>query len=385
MKKAILLLSVISGFNASAQWKLSGNLGTDANKDFIGTLDKESLVVRVDNRERMRFNRFGRFTFHGLNTAGQVTGKNLFLGGGADNPGTSVNNTVLGLGALTLLTVSGDGNTAVGNNVMAAMTSGGANTGLGQNALLLAADGTGNTAVGTSAMEGSGIHYNNTAVGYGAMSRPNAVAGDYVTNNIAVGGSALPNLANGSYNVGVGNTALKRLESGENNVALGGDAGYNLEKGSFNIFIGSQTTATETAIDNQLNIGNWIIGNNGTIGIGQFTHPLPADGIAPDGEKYLLFVKEGIRTEKLKVDVAADNGWADYVFKKDYQLLPLKEVESFIQQNGHLPEVPSTAEAIKNGVELKAMNILLLKKIEELTLYSIEQQKRIEALENQRK
>jgi len=100
-----------------------------------------------------------------------------------------------------------------------------------------------------------------------------------------------------------------------------------------------------------------------------------------DCNQYKLFVKNGIRTEKVKVDIAASNGWADYVFKKDYKLMPLKEVEHFITNNGHLPEVPSTEEAIKNGIELKEMNILLLKKIEELTLYTIEQQKRIEALE----
>jgi len=98
---------------------------------------------------------------------------------------------------------------------------------------------------------------------------------------------------------------------------------------------------------------------------------------------YKLFVKEGIRTEKVKVDIAASNGWADYVFKKDYKLMPLKAVENFINENGHLPEVPTTEEAMKNGIELKEMNILLLKKIEELTLYTIEQQKRIEALEKE--
>ncbi|MNL54647.1 hypothetical protein D3C87_1779950 [compost metagenome] len=97
---------------------------------------------------------------------------------------------------------------------------------------------------------------------------------------------------------------------------------------------------------------------------------------------YKLFVKDGIRTEKVKVDIAATNGWADYVFAKDYKLMPLKELDKFIITNGHLPEVPTTEEAIKNGIELKEMNILLLKKIEELTLYTIDQQKRIEALEN---
>lgn len=100
-----------------------------------------------------------------------------------------------------------------------------------------------------------------------------------------------------------------------------------------------------------------------------------------DCNDYRLFVKDGIRTEKIKVDIAANNGWADYVFEPDYNLMPLTQVEQFIKQNGHLPEVPTTAEAIANGIELKEMNILLLKKVEELTLYSIELQKRIEALE----
>ena len=71
------------------------------------------------------------------------------------------------------------------------------------------------------------------------------------------------------------------------------------------------------------------------------------------------------------VEIAAENGWADYVFAKDYKLMPLKEVEKYININGHLPEVPSTEEAIKNGIELKEMNILLLKKVEELTLMKI--------------
>ncbi|KAA5532882.1 hypothetical protein [Paenimyroides baculatum] len=101
-----------------------------------------------------------------------------------------------------------------------------------------------------------------------------------------------------------------------------------------------------------------------------------------DCADYRLFVKNGIRTEKIKVDIAANNGWADYVFEPDYNLMPLTQVEQFIKQNGHLPEVPTTAEAIANGIELKEMNILLLKKVEELTLYSIELQKRIEALES---
>jgi hypothetical protein len=99
-----------------------------------------------------------------------------------------------------------------------------------------------------------------------------------------------------------------------------------------------------------------------------------------DCNNYRMFVKDGIRTEKIKVDIASSNGWADYVFEKNYNLMPLNELESFISQNKHLPEVPTTNEAIENGIELKEMNILLLKKIEELTLYVIQQQKEIQEL-----
>lgn len=92
---------------------------------------------------------------------------------------------------------------------------------------------------------------------------------------------------------------------------------------------------------------------------------------------YRLFVKDGIRTEKIKVDIAANNGWADYVFEEDYKLRPLEDLEKFIKNNKHLPEVPTADEVTKNGVELGELNVVLLKKIEELTLYIIEQNKRI--------
>lgn len=100
---------------------------------------------------------------------------------------------------------------------------------------------------------------------------------------------------------------------------------------------------------------------------------------------YRLFVKDGIRTEKVKVDVAAANGWADYVFEKEYKLMPLAELENFIKENKHLPEVPTTNEAIEKGVELKEMNILLLKKVEELTLHVIDLNKKIEEIQNSKK
>lgn len=121
----------------------------------------------------------------------------------------------------------------------------------------------------------------------------------------------------------------------------------------------------------------------GYIGIGTSSIVFPVcEGFDCFDGTYLLYVKGGIKTEKVKVEIAAENGWADYVFAKNYKLMPLQEVENYINTNGHLPEVPTTDEAIKNGIELKEMNILLLKKVEELTLHAIEQNKRIEQLES---
>lgn len=96
-----------------------------------------------------------------------------------------------------------------------------------------------------------------------------------------------------------------------------------------------------------------------------------------DCSEYSLFVKNGIRAEKVKVDIASQNGWADYVFKKDYSLKTLEEVEKHINEKGHLPNVPSAKEVVENGINVAEMDAKLLEKIEELTLYSIEQNKKI--------
>jgi hypothetical protein len=78
--------------------------------------------------------------------------------------------------------------------------------------------------------------------------------------------------------------------------------------------------------------------------------------------------------------------WPDYVFAPDYVLPDLSEVEACIKASGHLPEVPSAAEVEAEGVKVGEMNALLLKKVEELTLYIIELQKQIDELKaNSRK
>lgn len=80
------------------------------------------------------------------------------------------------------------------------------------------------------------------------------------------------------------------------------------------------------------------------------------------------------------VNVKTYNNWPDYVFSPSYGLTPLSQVEKFIKQYIRLPEMPSAEEAKKNGLKLEENQALLLKKVEELTLYVIEQNKKQEDL-----
>ena len=94
-----------------------------------------------------------------------------------------------------------------------------------------------------------------------------------------------------------------------------------------------------------------------------------------------LFVEEGILTEKVKVAVKTSSEWSDYVFAKEYDLKPLSEVEAFINQNNHLPGVPSAQDVVDNGIDMAKMDAKLLEKIEELTLHLIEMDKKMKDLQ----
>jgi len=96
----------------------------------------------------------------------------------------------------------------------------------------------------------------------------------------------------------------------------------------------------------------------------------------PNTHGYKLAVAGNILTEEVKV--ATQPNWPDYVFEEDYPLAKINELEKYIQENKHLPEIPD-AQAIKEeGYNLSEMDAKLLEKIEELTLYIIEQNEKIE-------
>ena len=116
------------------------------------------------------------------------------------------------------------------------------------------------------------------------------------------------------------------------------------------------------------NIARMTIVEDGNVGIGT---------TAPDSK---LTVKGTIHSQEVKVDLAGAVA-PDYVFEKGYPLTSLEELKSYIEENKHLPEIPSAKEMEENGINLKDMNLMLLKKVEELTLHQIESARKIETLE----
>ncbi len=110
-----------------------------------------------------------------------------------------------------------------------------------------------------------------------------------------------------------------------------------------------------------------IFNENGNLGIGTAN---------PNG--WRLAVNGKIRAKEIKVET----GRRDFVFCNNYNLPTLKEVENHINEKGHLKDIPSAKEVEKNGILLGEMDSKLLQKIEELTLYTIQQQKELEELKS---
>jgi hypothetical protein len=100
-------------------------------------------------------------------------------------------------------------------------------------------------------------------------------------------------------------------------------------------------------------------------------------GIGTTNPQSELSVNGKITAKEIEVLIT---GWPDFVFENNYKLKSLQEVESFISANGHLPNVPSAKEVEEGGINLGKLNATLLQKIEELTLYVIDQNKEIEKL-----
>lgn len=133
------------------------------------------------------------------------------------------------------------------------------------------------------------------------------------------------------------------------------------------------------------------VGTNGAMSITAGAKPLNLEGsrVTLTGKVgvnttntvngYALAVDGGIITDEVLILNVED--WPDYVFGQDHQLMSLSDLKAYIDENSHLPEVPSAQDVEVNGVNVVEMQKVLLKKIEELTLYTVEQQRLIEELQ----
>ena len=114
---------------------------------------------------------------------------------------------------------------------------------------------------------------------------------------------------------------------------------------------------------NSNSFDDFIVTEDGNIGMGTET---PSDKLSVVGD----------------VSVTGTGPWADFVFEEGYDLRSLENVERFINENGHLPEIPTAAEVESDGIKLGQISSKFLQKIEELTLYTIQQEKDIRELES---
>lgn len=195
-----------------------------------------------------------------------------------------------------------------------------------------------------------------------------------ISGNMLVTGDLQTNangLVNGKLGIGLTNPT-KKLEIYE---GIGGRFSFS----GANCTSGYEIAQTVDNTGYKINVGSAIrdyrismygsdkltIQNGGNVGIGTTN---------PDQK---LTVNGSIHAKEVIIDLAVP---ADYVFKPTYKLMPLYQVEQYVNTNSHLPEIPSAAEIVKKGLSMGEMQNKLLQKVEELTLYIIQQQKEIDLL-----
>lgn len=157
----------------------------------------------------------------------------------------------------------------------------------------------------------------------------------------------------------------------------------NAALGNGNVNMGKPFTGVVSVL-NEFNVGtlgsaNFRVKSNGQTRIG-------VQGPDPSGPHSgaMLSVDGQVIAKSFYVTIAAGT-WADYVFDKNYKLMSLQEVESFIGKNHHLPGVPSALEVERAGMSLAETNVKLLEKLEEAYLYILELDKRVKVLEETQK
>ncbi len=310
---------MLTGSMGGSGWGLNGNAGTTPNLDFIGTTDNQPFIIKSGNQIVALF-QFG-------------LPSNIYLGSNINRVGIGI----YGSGAPTHTLEVGLADLAGGSQGVFAVR-------------------------GTQHI----THFN-----YGVNEDVFIRAGKNGSHILLNDGPAAGNVAIGT-NIPDANTKLTiqtvadfatalsiRNPSGSAllNAYVGGPANGNT------ISLGTPGVMPIAIYTNAVN--RIFIAANGNIGIGT------------DNPVNKLSVNGDIRSREVTVETA---NWPDYVFEQEYKLRPLAEVEQFILQHKHLPEIPTANDMHSNGLRLGDLQKKMMEKIEELTLYIIQQQKQIDRL-----
>jgi len=295
----------------------------------------------------------------GVITTGDASINGLTIGrGGGRGPVVDLTNTAIGAGAL-VNNLTGLANTAVGFQSQQGTVSGNSNTSIGRYSLYGVQSGSSNVGIGNAAgfgSEGSG----NVFIGNGS--------GQFMTgdNKLEIANSGANNLVYGDFSTRQFqiNAGLPQVFIASSNFIVNGDT-YLSDSARLN------TVRTGTSADSVLVI------NAATHAI----HKVAQSSLAFNGVlNSSLAVNGPITAQKLTLSA---HDWPDYVFDSAYHLPSPDSLRQYIKQNNHLPGAPSAVEADHKGVDVGDNQKLLLKKIEELTLYMLKQEERIQGLEKQ--
>ncbi|MEQ1733535.1 MAG: tail fiber domain-containing protein [Bacteroidia bacterium] len=249
-------------------WGITGNSGTTAGTNFVGTTDNQDLVFKRNNVQSGLINNtiaatsFGALALNPLNTGLS----NSAFGFSALNKNTTgYFNTSIGSSSLASNTI-GFHNTGIGANALGFNVSGNSNTATGANTLLNNVSGANNTGMGVYALHLNTVGNNNTAIGN------NSLYNNTASNNTAIGSTALTANTTGYSNVAIGVNALRTNTTQSNLVAVGDSALLNNTTGVNNTAIGSKaltantTGVNNTALGHQALLLNTNTNNNTAIG-----------------------------------------------------------------------------------------------------------------------
>ncbi len=173
-------------------------------------------------------------------------------------------------------------------------------------------------------------------------------------------------------NIGIGDTAANYRLNVDGNARTSG-----------NLHIGGALTMGGNASTQNLTVGHTLnssVANITSLTVPSYLHITGTavfDNDVSIGDGFYCDDEGNLKVRKLEVTTL---NWPDYVFIEGHSVMSLPETEQYIKRHGHLPDIPSAAEAEQNGVDLGEMNRLLLQKVEELTLYAIDLQKQIDEL-----